>query len=62
MTHWCGHMTHDLAGNEGYGLHREVEEQCDVMVTVQAHRSLPPGFDSLNVGVATGILLHSLQR
>lgn len=31
------------------------------MLTVTPSRQLPQGFDSLNVAVATGILLHSLQ-
>jgi tRNA G18 (ribose-2'-O)-methylase SpoU len=50
------------AGNEGHGLHKEVEKQCDAMISVGAHRSLPLGFDSLNVSVATGILLYNLQN
>ena len=51
-----------LSGNEGRGMHREVEEMCDTMLTVKPNRPLPPTLDSLNVAVATGILLHALQR
>ena len=50
-----------VSGNEGNGLHRDVEKQCSIMISVGGHRDLPPGFDSLNVSVAAGILLHSLQ-
>ena len=49
-------------GNEGHGIHREVEEMCNAMLTVKPQRPLPPTLDSLNVAVATGILLHALQR
>lgn len=51
-----------FSGNEGCGLHQEVEEQCEAILTVGANRKLPPGFDSLNVAVATGIIVHNLQR
>ncbi len=48
-------------GNEGHGLRAPVEEACTTLLTIEAHRQLPLGFDSLNVGVAAGILLHSIQ-
>ena len=50
------------AGNEGYGLHSGVEKACTALVTIAPLRKLPLGFDSLNVAVATGIILHSLQQ
>ena len=49
-------------GNEGHGVRKVVEQQCDCMLTIPSIKQLPLGFDSLNVGVATGILLHALQR
>lgn len=50
------------AGNEGYGLHSGVEKACTALLTISPQRQLPQGFDSLNVAVATGIILHSLQN
>ena len=50
------------AGNEGNGVHREVEKECEAILTVSSHAHLPPGMDSLNVAVAAGILLHAIQR
>ncbi|XP_056153664.1 rRNA methyltransferase 1, mitochondrial [Lampris incognitus] len=49
-----------LMGGEGEGLSRELLSQCQALLTIPAHRALLPGIDSLNVSVATGILLHSL--
>ena len=47
-----------VMGSEGEGLHRSVEEACDHVVTI----SQPGKTDSLNVSVATGIVLYELQR
>ena len=55
-------VVHLYAGNEGYGLHSGVEKVCTALVTIAPLRELPLGFDSLNVAVATGIILHSLQQ
>ncbi|KAK3527349.1 hypothetical protein QTP86_021948 [Hemibagrus guttatus] len=49
-----------LMGGEGFGLSPELRELCDVFLTVPPRRALHPAVDSLNVSVATGILLHSL--
>ncbi|XP_026879556.2 rRNA methyltransferase 1, mitochondrial [Electrophorus electricus] len=49
-----------LMGGEGYGLSRDLRELCDVWLTIPPRRDLHPAVDSLNVSVATGILLHSL--
>eukprot|EP00063_Salmo_salar_P018733 XP_013993568.1 PREDICTED: rRNA methyltransferase 1, mitochondrial [Salmo salar] len=49
-----------LMGGEGEGLSRELRLQCEVMLTIIPRRDLHPGVESLNVSVATGILLHSL--
>ena len=52
----------NLTGNEGHGIRKAVERECEHMLTIPPVKHLPLGFDSLNVSVATGILLHALQR
>jgi len=47
-----------VMGSEAEGVRRLVRESCDALVTIPS----PGGFESLNVGVATGILLHVLTR
>lgn len=49
-----------VLGNEGSGLSQEVQASCQLLLTVLPGRHLPPGFESLNVSVAAGILLHSI--
>ncbi|XP_012635094.2 rRNA methyltransferase 1, mitochondrial [Microcebus murinus] len=49
-----------VLGNEGSGLSQEVQASCQLLLTILPGRQLPPGLDSLNVSVATGILLHSI--
>ncbi|XP_043095339.1 rRNA methyltransferase 1, mitochondrial [Puntigrus tetrazona] len=49
-----------LMGGEGDGLSPELRQMCDVLLTIPPRRNLHPGVESLNVSVATGILLHSL--
>uniref|UniRef100_UPI0037E81B87 rRNA methyltransferase 1, mitochondrial n=1 Tax=Semicossyphus pulcher TaxID=241346 RepID=UPI0037E81B87 len=49
-----------LMGGEGEGLSRELLPLCQTLLTIPAGRELFPGVESLNVSVATGILLHSL--
>ena len=46
-----------VVGNEFDGLSPQWLEQCDALVTIP----LAPGCDSLNVAVATGILLHHMS-
>ncbi|XP_009468228.1 PREDICTED: rRNA methyltransferase 1, mitochondrial [Nipponia nippon] len=48
------------AGSEGDGLSLETQLLCHRMLTIPAGRALHPGIESLNVSVATGILLHSI--
>jgi len=45
-----------VVGSESEGVRRLVRESCDALVTVPS----PGGFESLNVGVAAGVLLHAL--
>ncbi|XP_068161807.1 rRNA methyltransferase 1, mitochondrial [Antennarius striatus] len=49
-----------LLGSEGEGLSKELLSLCQTLLTIPAGRDLFPGIESLNVSVATGILLHSL--
>ncbi|XP_064620878.1 rRNA methyltransferase 1, mitochondrial-like [Lineus longissimus] len=56
------HNTILLLGNEGKGLSPNLLTFCDSLVTVRPRGFMNPAVDSLNVSVATGILLHSLTR
>lgn len=49
-----------VMGREGEGLHNLVKKNCDYVVTIPTHGHI----DSLNVSVATGIMLYtaSVQR
>lgn len=47
-----------FVGNEGAGLHRLVRERCDVLVRIPTAGHL----ESLNVSVATGIVLYEALR
>lgn len=49
-----------LLGGEGTGLSRKLLSLCETLLSIPSGRELYPGIDSLNVSVATGILLHSL--
>lgn len=49
-----------LMGGEGEGLSQRLLSLCQTLLTIPAGRELFPGIESLNVSVATGILLHSL--
>ncbi|XP_037320608.2 rRNA methyltransferase 1, mitochondrial [Pungitius pungitius] len=49
-----------LMGGEGEGLSRELLSLCQTLLTIPAGRELFPGVESLNVSVASGILLHAL--
>lgn len=49
-----------LVGGEGEGLSQQLLSLCQTLLTIPAGRQLIPSIESLNVSVATGILLHSL--
>ncbi|KAK7165242.1 hypothetical protein R3I94_003570 [Phoxinus phoxinus] len=49
-----------LMGGEGDGLSPELRQLCHILLTIPPRRHLHPGVESLNVSVATGILLHAL--
>lgn len=45
-------------GSEGTGLHRLVRERCDALVRIPTHGRI----ESLNVSVATGVILYEALR
>ncbi|XP_032860747.2 rRNA methyltransferase 1, mitochondrial [Tyto alba] len=49
-----------VIGSEGDGLSLETQLLCHRMLAVPPGRALHPGIESLNVSVASGILLHSI--
>ncbi|KAK9728629.1 hypothetical protein K7432_000905 [Basidiobolus ranarum] len=50
-----------VMGNEGFGLRSLVSESCQIHVSIPStNPTIAPFLDSLNVSVATGILLHML--
>ncbi|KAM9218490.1 rRNA methyltransferase 1, mitochondrial [Leptosomus discolor] len=49
-----------VIGSEGDGLSLETQLLCHRMLAIPPGRALHPGIESLNVSVATGILLHSV--
>ncbi|KAL5017506.1 hypothetical protein ScPMuIL_007095 [Solemya velum] len=54
-----------IIGNEGMGLDDGVLNQCDILVSINqstARETIHSKVDSLNVSVATGILLHSILQ
>lgn len=46
-----------LVGNEGNGLDDDLLNKCDVKINIEMNKKC----ESLNVGVATGIILHQLK-
>jgi 23S rRNA (guanosine2251-2'-O)-methyltransferase len=47
-----------VMGGEGYGLHRLVREHCDALVRIPVLGHI----ESLNVSVATGVILYEILR
>jgi 23S rRNA (guanosine2251-2'-O)-methyltransferase len=47
-----------VMGSEGSGLRRLTREVCDALVAIP----MPGHIESLNVSVATGVLLYDLQN
>lgn len=62
----CGSVRTDqptvlVMGSEGYGLRTNVKRACTSLVEIPAGLGLDADvLDSLNVSVATGVLLHTL--
>ena len=50
-----------LIGNEGFGIPKLLSELCDTWFHVKPGRCLDPDVDSLNVSVATSLLIHSIK-
>ena len=51
-----------LIGNEGIGIPPEILRFCDKTLIIGPHRQLHPMIDSLNVSVATGIMLQFIKN
>ncbi len=49
-----------VMGNESKGLPKDLQAQLDQLITIPAHRV--SGMESLNVGVATGIICAALRK
>ena len=50
-----------VLGSEGSGLSKDVIDVCSHLASITSlQNKMPPGFDSLNVSAATGIMLHVL--
>jgi len=49
-----------IVGDEGKGVRPNVQKRADLLVSIPGNEV--PGFDSLNVSVATGILLQRFSR
>lgn len=47
-----------VMGSEGKGLHRLIEEKCDVLVSIPSLGQV----DSLNVSVAAGVMMYEVKR
>ena len=47
-----------VVGNEGAGISRLVREKCDELVSIP----MRGGVESLNVSVATGIILYDMSN
>jgi len=47
-----------IMGNEGSGIARLLRQKCDSIISIPTHGKL----DSLNVSVATGVLLYEIRR
>lgn len=49
-----------VMGSEGEGLHQLIRKKCDLVVSIKGAEGRP-GIDSLNVGVATAVLLQQMS-
>jgi 23S rRNA (guanosine2251-2'-O)-methyltransferase len=47
-----------VMGSEGHGIRRLVKENCDALISIPLHGQL----NSLNVSVATGVVLFEVLR
>lgn len=47
-----------IFGNEGNGIKKEIENLCDLLIKIEISSSI----DSLNVGVAAGIILYKIAQ
>ena len=49
-----------LIGNEGFGIPTNLSNQCDDWIHLKPGRKLDPDVDSLNVSVATALIINSM--
>ena len=50
-----------MLGNEGAGLSKMLERRADYLLSIDGDRTRPGGVDSLNVGVAAGLLCDAFS-
>ncbi|KAF9169319.1 hypothetical protein BGX20_010477 [Mortierella sp. AD010] len=50
-----------IMGNEGFGLRKQIMNQCDTFIQIPPLSTTVSNVDSLNVSVATGIILSKLM-
>lgn len=50
-----------IIGSEGFGIDEDIKEHCTHFLHIQPYPTCPDLLDSLNVSVASGIILHSLS-
>ncbi|XP_042895275.1 rRNA methyltransferase 1, mitochondrial isoform X2 [Parasteatoda tepidariorum] len=51
-----------VLGNEGRGVSPIIQELCNTFISIYPSHTLHKGIDSLNVSVATGVILHCLFK
>ena len=51
-----------IVGNEGEGLSSSIIKKCNVFESISPGRTLHPCVDSLNVSVATALLIDRLMK
>ena len=50
-----------VLGSEGEGFHGLIKKKCDLLISIKKFAK-KGGVDSLNVGVAAGILMHQFSE
>ena len=51
-----------IIGNEGFGIPNNISKLCDKWIYLRPGRELDSDVDSLNVSVATALLINSMQN
>ena len=50
-----------IIGNEGFGIPNTLSDLCDNWIYLKPGRNIDPDVDSLNVSVATALLINSIK-